>query len=73
MKTYVMGTHLNHLIEMVQMGTHNMFSLREKKNYPWIITNLLLLFGPLISKMYFLNFLLSQRCIDCFKQANTES
>ena len=23
--------------------------------------------------MYFLNFLLSQKCIDCFKQTNTES
>ena len=23
MKTYVMGTHLNHLNEMVQMSTHN--------------------------------------------------
>ena len=47
MKTYVVGIHLNRLIEMVQMSTHNMFSLRDKKNYPWIITNLLLLVGPL--------------------------
>ena len=23
MKTYVVGTHLNHVIEIVQMSTHN--------------------------------------------------
>ena len=50
MKTYVVGTHLNHLDETFQMSTHNMFSLKDKENYPSIISNLLLLPGLLTVK-----------------------
>ena len=55
MKTYAVGTHLNCLIEMVQMS---MFSLKDKENYPSIISNLLLLSGLLAgNKTYSLQIL----------------
>ena len=53
MKTYVVIPHLNHLVETVLMGGHNIWFQREKRKIiPQLSSNTPLLSRAVIDEMY---------------------